>query len=133
MNRPAFPGRGEWLRLGDLIIAAGLLVLLGVSWWRTGFGLWSVTGRLIEVMDGFGTVTRYSLDHQAEYEFYGPDGQYNRVTVASGRVAITAASCPDQICVHTPAVSRAGQYLICLPNRLLIRVIGDGEDWDTVL
>ncbi len=46
------------------------------------------------------------------------------VTIAGGRCAITQADCPDQVCVKTGWISRGGQSIVCVPNRIVITVSG---------
>ena len=55
-------------------------------------------------------------------------GDYvNTVTVQDGKIAITSSTCPGSDCVHSGWVQRAGQAIICLPNRVEIRLIGTVE------
>ena len=42
-------------------------------------------------------------------------------------VSILESSCPSQDCVHTGRISRAGQQIICLPNRLVISLEGGAD------
>lgn len=44
-----------------------------------------------------------------------------------GRVRIAHSDCPSQDCVRTGWVSRPGGQIVCLPNRLIISVVGHGE------
>ena len=56
----------------------------------------------------------------------GPAGE-NVVTVADGRVFISRADCPDQICVQHGPLQKTGGPIICLPNRLVIRFQEDAR------
>ncbi len=57
------------------------------------------------------------------------DGGYNTVSVKDGAVMISAADCPDQVCVRTGAISGGAVPIVCLPHRLEIRVVnGEGVD-----
>lgn len=58
------------------------------------------------------------------------DGGENTVTVRDGQIYVTAASCPDQVCVAHGAAA-AGSPVVCLPNELVISVSGDGVDAST--
>ena len=40
--------------------------------------------------------------------------------------AITSAGCPDQVCVRTGMLTRAGEAALCLPARVSLRLTGDG-------
>ena len=48
-----------------------------------------------------------------------PDGQPG--------VRVEHADCPTQDCVHTGIITRAGQSIVCLPARIIIRLEGGSE------
>lgn len=61
-------------------------------------------------------------------------GQYsNTITVADGRIAITASDCPGEDCVHSGWISSSGRSIVCLPNGLEIRVTAKTDDVDFVV
>ena len=37
-------------------------------------------------------------------------------------IAISAADCPDKICVKTGAISQPGEIIACLPHKLIIEI-----------
>ncbi len=43
-------------------------------------------------------------------------------------VAILASPCPDQLCVRQPRITRAGQSILCLPEKLLVEMAGDRQE-----
>ena len=51
------------------------------------------------------------------------EGGYNIVTVKDGAIAVTEASCPDHYCMHRGYCS-SGSQIVCLPNRLVIKFVG---------
>ena len=62
------------------------------------------------------------------------DGNYhNTVTVRDGKVAITASNCPGEDCVHSGAISAPGRSIVCLPNGVEVRVVGQSSDVDFVV
>ena len=70
----------------------------------------------------------YTLDLRQDAELtvdYG-DG-WNRVEVKEGKIAVTAASCPEQDCVRCGA-KNSGAPIVCLPNRLTIRFVDNELD-----
>ena len=61
-------------------------------------------------------------------------GRYtNTVRVSGGKVAVTASDCPGEDCVHSGGISAAGRSIVCLPNGLEIRVVGNDGDVDFVV
>lgn len=53
------------------------------------------------------------------------NGGYNTIRVEGIKIAVIEADCPDGDCVHRGWLKRAGDTAVCLPHRLVIRVIGD--------
>ena len=53
----------------------------------------------------------------------------NTLVIQDGVASITAASCPDHVCMKRGAIRYDGESIVCLPNRLVITVI-NGEDSD---
>ena len=48
-------------------------------------------------------------------------------------VRVSDSDCPGQDCVHTGALSRAGQSIVCLPAQVVISLVGAASDVDAVL
>ena len=54
----------------------------------------------------------------------------NRIEVRDGKAAITRSSCPGEDCVHSGWISQAGRSIVCLPNRVEVRIEGSAADDD---
>jgi hypothetical protein len=50
-----------------------------------------------------------------------------RIQIHDGQVAVVHAECPNKVCVRTGWRRLAGESIICVPNRLVIRILGDVE------
>lgn len=61
-----------------------------------------------------------------EFTVESPDGGYNTITVSGGKIAVTEASCPDHYCALRGFCS-GGADIVCLPNSLVIRFLGEQE------
>ena len=48
-------------------------------------------------------------------------------------VRVSDSDCPGQDCVHTGAISRAGQSIVCLPAQVVISLVAAASDVDAVL
>ena len=51
---------------------------------------------------------------------------HNTVTVSGGKIAVTAADCPDGYCMDRGFCSSGGD-IVCLPNQLVIHFTGETE------
>ena len=61
------------------------------------------------------------------------DRYQNEITVKDGAIAFTASNCPGEDCVHSGSIHSPGRSLVCLPNRVEIRVISGEPDVDFVV
>ena len=59
-----------------------------------------------------------------EFTVTTPEGGSNVVTVRDGKIAVTEANCPDHYCMDRGFCS-GGVQIVCLPNRLVIRFLGE--------
>lgn len=75
-------------------------------------------------------------DKVAEYPL-SVDGVYylnngtNTLVIENGEAYIRDATCPDKYsgngCVNTGRISYVGQTIVCLPNRVIVEIVGEGE------
>jgi hypothetical protein len=50
------------------------------------------------------------------------------IEAEQGRIRFLESDCPNQICVYTGWIDKANQVSACLPNKILVRLIGSGGD-----
>ncbi|MBQ3935312.1 MAG: NusG domain II-containing protein [Clostridia bacterium] len=55
------------------------------------------------------------------------------VSVRNGTVFMKESNCPGKTCVHHAPVSNGGETIVCLPNQVVIRVLGSDADVDYVI
>ena len=58
------------------------------------------------------------------------DSGRNVLSVERGRVCVSEADCPDQVCVKQGWVSNGAVPIVCLPHKLVVELVGTGEDLD---
>ncbi|MBR5381346.1 MAG: NusG domain II-containing protein [Oscillospiraceae bacterium] len=109
-----------------IIILAAAALLAAAGAWLTL--LPHGEGKVVEVVQD-GTVLREidltAVTHEYTFEVVWKDGGTNVVTVRPGRICVSAADCPDKICVHHGWLTDQAAPIVCLPHRLVIRVKGD--------
>jgi hypothetical protein len=69
----------------------------------------------------------YALARDTEVEILS-DGGYNLLVIRDGAALIEDASCPDGICAAHSPISRNGESIICLPNKVVISVSAESEN-----
>lgn len=59
---------------------------------------------------------------------------YNVIVVNNGIVNVKEASCKNQICVHHFPISKNGETIVCLPNKLVVSIKNEnGKQPDIVI
>jgi len=71
-----------------------------------------------------GKVSRFSLHDSRMVSVAGKLGNLE-LEIASGKVRVRRANCPNQICVRSGWISRTGQTIICAPNQVILRIEGE--------
>lgn len=114
----------------DILLILALLVLAGGAWALLrltrqpgGEAVITVDGRVAAVLP---------LNRDDTYVFRTEDGHGNTVVVENGRVCVSAADCPDRICVRQGRIFRVGESIVCLPHKLVVTVRGTGAGLDAV-
>ena len=77
-----------------------------------------------EIISNGKTVQIISLHTDTEFTIPSPNGGENTVTVRDGKIGVTAATCPDHYCMDRGMCS-SGTQIVCLPNKLIIRFVGN--------
>ena len=52
----------------------------------------------------------------------------NTLAIEKGRIRVIDADCAGADCVHQGWLIRAGQPLVCLPHRLVVRIEGEDDN-----
>ena len=51
----------------------------------------------------------------------------NKLIIRDSKVYIQEANCPDKLCVKQNDISNLNESIICLPNKLVVRIVQDKE------
>lgn len=58
----------------------------------------------------------------------GENGAYNIIWIGPEGIRVSEASCPEKLCVRQGLLSDSLLPVICLPNRLVIRLVSQEND-----
>lgn len=107
----------RWKR-NDLILILGIICIAAFAY--------LLHERMQNVDDGIVVVKvdgeekgTYRLSEEQTIEI---NGGTNILQIKEGKADMTEADCPDKLCVHQKAVSKNGESIICLPNKVVIEV-----------
>ena len=59
-----------------------------------------------------------------------PNGGENRVWVQEDLVFMDSANCPDQTCVKQGVIRDGSVPIVCLPNKVIVRIEGGDSGFD---
>ena len=60
------------------------------------------------------------------------DGHQNKITINQGVAQITEADCHNHLCIKQGGISKINQSIVCLPNRVVVRIIGEEAEVDAI-
>ncbi len=60
------------------------------------------------------------------------EGSFNRIRTENGVVFMKEANCKGEDCVHQGEKSSTGESIICLPNKIIIEVVGGEKEFDGI-
>ena len=109
----------------EIIMTASLLLFTVIS--LLILNLTRTDGAYAEVAEGGVVIATYPLDTDGEYLLAGGK---NMLVIKDGYAYMTEADCPDRTCVKTGKISKTGESIVCLPNKIsvVIRGAGNGPD-----
>jgi hypothetical protein len=118
------------LKKADIVLVLALLLVAAAA------GLFMLAARdagaeAVVVQDGK-EILRLPLNEDTE-EVITRGEDSNTVVIRGGTARVTEANCPDKVCVHTGEIRYEGQTIVCLPHKLVVKIVGgDNQDVDAV-
>ena len=109
------------LVLSMVIIAAAAFLIINFAVKKDGsYAVIKVDGNVIKTLD--------LNSGETTIEVNGYQGGVNKVVINDGKVSMTEADCPDELCVKTGKISRVGETIVCLPHRVVVEIKGSQDD-----
>ena len=106
-----------------LIFALILIVCLGASLYFLAPGEASTQAEITSQGQVIKTV---DLRIDQVFTIESANGGSNVVTVKDGKIGVSEATCPDHYCMKR-GYCNSGTEIVCLPNRMTIRFLGEQE------
>lgn len=119
-------GQTGKVRVGDLVLVALIIIAAAASAMVVSSARAGEKGSLAIVEVNGREVKRIALGPgQARRTIKIKSGHdCNLVEVDGGRVRVIDADCRDKVCVGMGWAETSGDSIICLPNRVVVRVVG---------
>lgn len=107
-------------RRNDMMLLAGILAAVAI--FAALFLLTRKEGAYAAILREGIEIDRYSLAEDREIPISDGKEITNLLIIEDGKARISEAICPDQICVDHRPISKAGETIVCLPQKLVIRI-----------
>ena len=103
--------------IGVILGVAGLLFVL--------FQVTKKPGKYVVITQNGKEIAKYALNEDRQISIPYQENQYNVLVIRDQKAYISSATCPDQLCVKQRSISKVNETLVCLPNKMVVKVIGD--------
>jgi len=55
-----------------------------------------------------------------------------KIIINSKKVVVAASSCQNKICIKTGSIKIPGQLIVCVPNRVVIKIVSNKKKFDSL-
>ncbi len=79
-------------------------------------------------------IRKIDLSMVSDDEVIKIDNEYgeNHILITKDGVSVTYSDCVQKVEIQDKPIYKPGQSLVCLPHRLVIEIVGDGDNPDAV-
>ena len=109
--------------LGDKILIVFFILVIFYLFSKTGIG---TTGDWVVIEMNQREVSRHRLNENRVIPVKGRLG-ITEVEILNGKARIRHSPCKNKICIKAGDIQYADRLLACIPNRVVVRVIGEQQ------
>ncbi len=114
------------IKRNDLILIGGLLLIAAVA--LIYLFCFRPAGDRVEITIDGKLYKTFSLEDEITEEIHTGETDCNTLIIRDGKAFMDFATCPDGICVDHSPIFRDGESIVCLPNRVVVTVVTQGDD-----
>ena len=116
----------KWL-IGILLVISITGIIMSMSMVTQG------SNRVAEIRVNGQLVKQMPLraGYHEEFKVGGQHG-FNIIQSDNGKVRMQESDCPDQICVQTGWIEHAPQQIVCLPYRVVVKIVSSDNNIDDI-
>ena len=115
------------LTIGDRILITVIIFAIGSFYWVQYS---KEQGARVKIQSE-GDAQIHNMAEHAIRILRGPEGM-SEVEIGSSGVRMRTSSCRFQRCVHRGWVRRQGEMIVCIPNRIVVTILGARSGVDAV-
>lgn len=116
--------------VNDIILIIILLIIAVITGVILYFGRDDSLALSVEVTADGELIASYLLGEDGSYNIQCQLETGNHLIIQDGEVYLDDADCPDKLCVKQGSIKHAGESIICLPNRLVVKIVGSQNTGD---
>jgi hypothetical protein len=111
-----------------IIIVVFVLIALGSAVWLIKVSNSKYDNKIARISINGKLYKEVELNEKKDDRFsVKTDLGMNEIQISDGSIRIIDADCPDKICVKDGSISKPGEILVCLPNKLSVEIIGQRQ------
>ncbi len=103
------------LKKGDIIIILAVVILTVLS--VVSLVFFSKQGSRVVIKQNNEILYNQSINQNNSF-----DTGTNIIVIKDGFVFVEEATCKNQICVKTGKISKKGESIVCLPNKVIVEI-----------
>ena len=115
---------------GDKILISAIVVLSLLAYVIIYFSGSEDRDKYISVQfngSEFKRLTFTSKNDSYKYKLDTDEG-LNIIEVDGDKVHMTEADCPDKLCIKQGYISKVGEVLVCVPNKVVVEIKSDNSE-----
>lgn len=111
---------------GDKILIVAVIIINVISLWLVKNIAFNQNSKYISVQVNGEEIKRIIFDKNMVGKQIPIETEYgyNLIEIGDEKVRVIEADCPDKLDVKQGYISRVGEVIVCLPNRLVIEIKG---------
>lgn len=106
---------------GDIILLVVVVLLVALTIY---FALKTDAGEADVYVEG-NLVYKLDLDNDATVDVL--DGKV-QIKIQNGKAFVVKSDCKNQLCVHAQPIGKEGGVIVCLPNKVVVKVVAKEVD-----
>ena len=118
--------------LAFLTVADKVLILVLLTAGIIGFILLffvQTPGETVQVFVNNKLAYQYDLNQNKTFLISTATG-FMKIRIENGKARVKESSCPAKLCIKMGKIAKQNQYIVCVPNRVFIRIKGEEKtDW----
>jgi hypothetical protein len=118
------------LTTGDKVLVV-MLICLGI-FSTFFFNIKRLPGEMCSVEVSGKNTNQLKLSENQIFSVTGPRGK-TLIQIMDNKVRVTNSACREKICVRSGWINKTGQIIVCVPNRVVVKIDGVNNDFFNVI